>query len=89
MPASSLARHLRLVVDPADVVALAVGDPDRLGQDPPLIGAQEPERHVNRRLAGLHGLYIRHRARLAQLVEHRSCKAEVAGSIPVAGLFSR
>jgi hypothetical protein len=25
-------------------------------------------------------------ARLAQLVEHRSCKAEVSGSIPEAGL---
>ena len=74
------------VVDPAHVVGVAVGGADRLAEDRPLVGPQEPEPRVNCLAAALHGLYIRLLARLAQLVEHLICNQEVAGSSPDGGL---
>ena len=81
------------VIDPAHVVALPVGDPDRLAEQRPLARLQVPESDCILSHAVDHPLYIRQRpaviqlhARLAQLAEHRSCKAEVSGSTPEAGL---
>ena len=54
------------VVDPGQVVAVAVGNPDRLAQAPALVRLQEPELRVDPSLGRPHGLYIRPIARLAQ-----------------------